>query len=169
MADKDMRQLAEYEKKGVNYNGNGLNLDEAKRRWHAYNQANQYFRQGQGRETQLGKLGVDLSLESNNLRNQAQISQNAVRRIQKRNALEVGGVWIDEAYQTNLPTVTVKAQSKAYFRILERHSMVKDVYTLGNHLVWVTPSGTALIIDTTAGQETMTDAAIDALFVAKKK
>ena len=45
---------------------------------------------------------------------------------------------------------------------------IKDVLPLGNHLVWVTPNGTALIIDAGAGKETLSDADIDALFVAKK-
>jgi Ca-activated chloride channel family protein len=41
------------------------------------------------------------------------------------------------------------------------------VYRLGNHVVWVTPSGTALVIDTTDGKEKLDDAEIDALFVKK--
>ena len=43
---------------------------------------------------------------------------------------------------------------------------MRDVLRLGNHLVFVTPSGTALVIDTTDGVETLPDADIDALFVA---
>jgi Ca-activated chloride channel family protein len=43
------------------------------------------------------------------------------------------------------------------------------VLAVGNYLVWVSPSGTALIIDQNDGQETVTDAAIDNLFVAPAK
>ena len=64
--------------------------------------------------------------------------------------------------------MTVKAQSDAYFKLLERQPKIKDVLPLGNHLVWVTPNGTALIIDAGTGKETLTDAEIDALFVARK-
>ena len=53
--------------------------------------------------------------------------------------LEFGGVWIDEGFNAKTKMVVVKAQSDAYFRILERHPVVKDVFRLGNHLVWVTP------------------------------
>ena len=42
---------------------------------------------------------------------------------------------------------------------------MKDVFQLGNHLVWVTPSGTALVIDTSDGKEKLTDDEIDTLFV----
>jgi len=42
-----------------------------------------------------------------------------------------------------MKVVTIKAMSKAYFNLLDRQAEVKDVLRLGNHLVWVTPSGTA--------------------------
>jgi len=45
---------------------------------------------------------------------------------------------------------------------------LKDVFRLGNHLVWVAPSGTALVIDTNDGKSELTDKEIDALFTAKK-
>jgi Ca-activated chloride channel family protein len=45
---------------------------------------------------------------------------------------------------------------------------MKQVFLLGNYLLWITPSGTALVIDTSEGKETLTDADIDKLFVAKK-
>ena len=63
-----------------------------------------------------------------------------------------------------MPTLTVKAQSDAYFRLLEKQPRLKEVFRLGNHLVWVTPNGTALLIDTSEGKEQLTDAEIDRLF-----
>src|SRR5439155_11680985 len=96
---------------------------------------------------------------------QSQLTQSAVRRIGTTNCLEVGGVWIDENYNAKLKSVTVKAMSTAYFRLLERHPSVRNVLRLGNHLVWVTPSGTALVIDSANGVEQLSDADIDALFV----
>jgi len=103
----------------------------------------------------------------NNLRNQNRLEQTAQRNVNSRNCLEIGGVWIDEGFDPKMPMVTVKAQSDAYFRILEKHPKMKDVFQLGNYLVWVTPSGTALIIDTTDGKEKLEDAEIDKLFVKK--
>ena len=117
---------------------------------------------------QTGKLGVDLAENSQCLRTQDRLTLTANRQANGRQVLEVGGVWIDDAYKAELPTVVVKAQGAAYFRILEKQPAMKDVYRLGNHLVWVAPNGSALVIDQATGQETLTDAEIDALFVAKK-
>lgn len=118
---------------------------------------------------QQGQLGVDFAVTNNALRGQQQLSRTASRNVQNRNVVEVGGVWIDDAFTPKMEIVAVKAQSEAYFRILERHPLVKDVYTLGNYVIWVTPSGKALIIDATSGAETLTDTAVDALFVAPTK
>ena len=85
-----------------------------------------------------------------------------------RNCLEINGAWIDEDFDAKMPTVIVKALSAAYFRILERQPHVKDVFKLGNHLVWVTPNGTALVVDTNDGKDKLSDAEIDQLFIAKK-
>jgi hypothetical protein len=46
---------------------------------------------------------------------------------------------------------------------------MRRVFQLGNYLVWVTPSQDALVLDTSAGAEEMSDADIDRLFVAPKK
>ena len=68
-----------------------------------------------------------------------------------------------------MKTVTVKAQSAAYFRLLEKQPKLREVFTLGNHIVWVTPSGTALVVDTTDGVATLEDTEIDRLFVPAKQ
>src|SRR5262249_57149087 len=115
------------------------------------------LKKGRKGEVEEGRLGVDLSCESNSLRSQSQLSQWAVRSIGSRNALEVGGVWIDEDFDAKMKTVTVKAQSKAYFRILERHPSMRTVFQLGNHVVWVSPSRTALVVDANNGVEQMSD------------
>jgi Ca-activated chloride channel family protein len=119
-------------------------------------------------EVQTGKLGVDLAQEANCLRNQSRLTQTALRQAAGRNCLEVGGVWIDEDFTAKTPAVVVRAQSTAYFRILERQPKVKDVFKLGNYLVWLTPSGTALVIDPNDGKDKLADTEIDKLFVAKK-
>jgi len=113
---------------------------------------------------QTGQLGVDLSCAANTLRNQDRISLTANRQVYGRNCLEIGGVWIDDAYKAETKSITVKAQSDAYFRILELHPTIKDVYRLGNHVVWVTPSGMALVIDQNNGKEKLEDSEIETLF-----
>jgi Ca-activated chloride channel family protein len=134
----------------------------------AYDQAKEALKYRRADQVQTGKLGVDLSIDSCNLRNQCRLTQTALRNVAGRNCLEIGGVWIDEGFDAKMPVVTVKTMSAAYFRILERQPQVKDVFKLGNYLVWVTPNGSALVVDTNDGKETMTDSEIDALFVAKK-
>lgn len=116
---------------------------------------------------QAGRLGVDLSEASKSLRDQNRVSLTANRQVNGRNCLEVGGVWIDDAYKAETKSLTVKAQSDAYFRILELHPTMKDVYRLGNHVVWISPSGTALVIDANDGKEKLEDAEITALFAKK--
>jgi Ca-activated chloride channel family protein len=119
-------------------------------------------------ELQTGKLGVDLSLQLSDLRNQSQVTRAAARQALGRRCVHVAGAWIDDGYQAKMKTVTIKAQSPAYFRILELHPDMKDVFRLGNRLVWVTPSQTALVIDTAGGQDELGDQEIERLFVAKK-
>lgn len=116
---------------------------------------------------QTGRLGVDLAECSNALRNQDRVSLTANRLANGRNCLELGGVWIDDAYKAETKSVTVKAQSDAYFLILEKHPEMKEVFRLGNFVVWIAPSGTALVIDQNTGKEKMDDAEIAALFAKK--
>jgi Ca-activated chloride channel family protein len=131
-----------------------------------FDKANAAFK-GRKEGYQTGQLGVDLACASNNLRNQDRLSLTANRQVQGRNVLEVGGVWIDEGYNAKTRAITVKAQSDAYFRILEKHPEMKEVFRLGNYLVWMSPSGTALIIDQNNGQDSIKDAEIEALFAVK--
>ncbi len=118
---------------------------------------------------QNGTLGVDMAVQVNNLRNQQQLAPAATQRAGNRNLVDIGGVWIDDGFTATMKTVTVKAQSDAYFLLLERQPSLRDLLRLGNHLVYVTPSGEALIIDAQHGVETLAAAEIDRLFVAAKQ
>ena len=119
-------------------------------------------------QVQNGKLGVDFAVQNNALRTQERTTRTANRYVQNRNCVDVGGVWIDDGYNPKMETVNVKAMSPAYFNLLKRRPEIRDVFQLGNYVVWVTPSGRALIIDEGAGVETLPDADIDRLFVAAK-
>jgi Ca-activated chloride channel family protein len=146
----------------------GKVLEQAKANKEAYDRAYMALKRHNLREVQSEKLGVELSLQTNNLRNQTKLELTACRQVAGRSCLEIGGVWIDEKFDPKTPTLVVQAQSDAYFRILERHPSIKEVYQLGNHLVWVSPSGTTLVIDSNDGKEKLSDEEIDKLFVAKK-
>jgi Ca-activated chloride channel family protein len=126
------------------------------------------YKGGRLAANQAGTLGVDLAVASNQLRNQERISITANRAVQGRNCVEIAGVWIDDAYEAKTPTVKVKAQSDAYFKLLEKHPELKEVYLLGNHFVWIAPSGQALVVDAGEGKETIEDKEIESLFTAKK-
>lgn len=142
-------------------------LEKAKKLKSSLDMANENFRNGRWRANQVRKLGVELAISTNDLKNQSQLQATAIRKVNARTCMEFGGVWIDEAFTSTTPTLAIQAQSEAYFRILERQPKMKSVYTLGNHVVWITPSGAALVIDTTDGQQKLDDRDIDALFVAK--
>jgi Ca-activated chloride channel homolog len=144
-------------------------LADAKAKFDTYRQARELLNRKQQEQTQAGRLGVDLSLQTVNLRNQSRLEYTARRLIQGRNVMEVGGVWVDEGFTAKTKALVVKAQSDAYFRILEKQPKVKDVFRLGNYLVWLTPSGTALVIDASNGKDKLADAEIDKLFVMAKK
>jgi Ca-activated chloride channel family protein len=143
-------------------------LDEARSKKANLDGTNKALAEGKQSEVQAGKSGVDLAIYTSNLRNQARLEQTAQRNAYGRNCVEIGGVWIDDKFTAKTPTLVVKAQSDAYFRILELQPKMKDVYRLGNHLVWMTPNGTALVIDTSEGKEKLGDEEINKLFVAAK-
>ncbi len=143
-------------------------LDEARAKKATLDSTKQAFELGEKDKFQAGKSGVDLAIYSCNLRNQTRLEQTAQRNAYGRNCMEIGGVWIDEKFDAKTPTLVVKAQSDAYFRILELQPKMKDVYRLGNHLVWMAPNGTALVVDTSEGKDKLDDMEIQKLFVAKK-
>src|SRR5262249_31926843 len=142
---------------------------EASDRMKSLDEARQLLMNKDKEGVQAGRLGVSLSVQAGEMRGLARLVRSAVRNVQDRNLMEIGGVWIDEGLTPKMKMVTVKAMSKAYFRILERHPNMKRVFQLGNYLVWVTPSQDALVIDTGAGADEMSDADIDRRFVARKK
>jgi Ca-activated chloride channel family protein len=143
-------------------------LKEAGAKKGAYDKARDLLREHQYRATQAGKLGVDLSVANQSLRRVSQMQQSALRMANGRQCMELGGIWIDQDFTEKTPAVAIKAQSEAYFQILRKHPEMKDVFRMGNFLVWITPSGKALVIDLNHGKEKLTNKEIEALFVAKK-
>jgi Ca-activated chloride channel family protein len=173
LAEKEVKDAKKAEGKGTAASsasdGNGYYLRKAGDKKDAYDRARELLKRRDKEGVTTGKLGVDLALEVNNLRNMTRLERSAVRNVLGRNCMEVGGVWIDDAFTAKTPAVVVRAHSDAYFRILEKHPEIKRVYQLGNHLVWVAPSGKALVIDASNGKEKLTDAEIAALFAKATK
>jgi Ca-activated chloride channel family protein len=135
----------------------------------AYDDCCAALRKGDLTGVQAGRLGVDLSIQCCNLRTQSRVEQTCQRDLLGRECIEIGGIWVDTGYDVKkTKTVAVKALSDAYFRLLEKHPELKEVFRMGHHLVWVTPSGTALLLDTCAGKETLADDEIASLFAPPK-
>jgi Ca-activated chloride channel family protein len=59
--------------------------------------------------------------------------------------------------------VRLRVFGTAYFRLLAAHAEIKAILALGDHVTWVSPSGTALIIDN-QGPDDVPDAVLDKLF-----
>jgi Ca-activated chloride channel family protein len=154
-------------KKGDGKGADDEATKEAREKKAAYDRALYYLRRRDQAEVQAGKLGVDLSVQTATLRTQTRLEQTALRQVQGRQLMEIGGVWIDQGFTPKTPALVVKAQSDAYFKLLEKKPELKDVFRLGNHLIWLTPSGTALVIDLGKGQEKLSEKEIDKLFVKK--
>ena len=114
--------------------------------------------------TTTGKLSVDLAIQTEQLRAASRLDRVALRSVLGRSLLEVGGVWVDEGFTPKTEAVVVRAMSDAYFRLLEKRPELKKLFALGNHLVWITPSGKALVLDANHGQEKLSDEQIEALF-----
>jgi Ca-activated chloride channel family protein len=142
-------------------------LAGAKNAKEAQDQAKANYAAGQAHLNNIEATGVNLSCYTNNLKCQSRLTQTALRRVANRNCMEIGGVWVDEGYNAKTPTLQVKAQSDAYFQMLEKHPEMKEVFQLGNHLVWMAPSGTAVVIDTKAGAEKLSDTEIEKVFAKK--
>ncbi len=142
-------------------------LEAARKAYAGNKDAGDALNKGKFAYTQSGALGVDLSVQCNNLRYQNQLSRAASRVVLNRTCLDVGGVWIDDMFDAKTATVTVKAMSNAYFRLLEKQPGLREVFCLGNHIVWIMPSGTALIIDQADGREELEGDEIDRLFSPK--
>ncbi|MFT3881544.1 MAG: VIT and VWA domain-containing protein [Gemmatales bacterium] len=115
-------------------------------------------------QTQQGQLGVDYAYQLNNLKNQNQQGRGAQRSANKRSCIEINGVWIDEEFKKDTPTLNIKTMSNAYFKLLEKKPEMKEVFALSPAVVWITPSGTALVIDPKEGKEEITDEEITKLF-----
>lgn len=165
---------AERAAKGAKSKDEKDKADDAKRRLaqaeatrDAYERARASLGRRDTRAVQQGKLGVDLAVQMNTMRNQLQLERVALRNVGGRQMMEVGGVWIDEGFTEKTKAVVVKAQSEAYFALLKKRPDLKRVFGLGNHLVWLTPSGTALVVDESHGKDKLSEAEIAALFKAK--
>lgn len=157
----DVLKLAQNNKDLQSARGAANNTNESLQN---YDEAKKQLNENNFRQTQQGKLGVDLSQQLNDMKNQTQQSQRAQRVANSRNCIELNGVWIDDQYKKDTPTLKIKTMSNAYFKILEKQPKMKEVFALSQNVVWITPNGTALVIDPNDGKEELTDEEIAKLY-----
>ena len=101
-----------------------------------------------------------------NARTQAPAAKTT-RQALGRTLIDIGGAWVDDKYDAKLPVVRVKAQSDAYFRLLEKQPKLKEVFQLGNRVAWVTPGGALLVVEPGEGKDQLSDEEIAKLFTTK--
>jgi Ca-activated chloride channel family protein len=118
-------------------------------------------------QTAEGELGVDVALEVNALQTQSRVTAKTTRQALGRTLIDIGGAWVDDKYDAKLPVVRVKAQSDAYFRLLEKQPKLKEVFQLGNRVAWVTPGGALLVVEPGEGKDQLSDEEIAKLFTTK--
>lgn len=129
-----------------------------------YDEAKRQFDTGGYKQTQQGQLGVDFANQINNMKNQNQQNRSAQRMANRRNCIEINGVWVDDQNKKDTPTLNIKTMSNAYFKLLEKKPEMKEVFALSQSVVWITPSGIALVIDPNSGHDEITDEEITKLF-----
>jgi Ca-activated chloride channel homolog len=115
-----------------------------------------------------GKEAIDLAQGLAELKTGTRAETSATQRaIGDRRFRRVGEAWVDQAFKPSTPTLRLRFLGKAYFRILAHHPELSPIFALGNRVTWVSPSGTALIIDS-QGQDEVSDATLDRLFAHPK-
>ncbi len=115
-----------------------------------------------------GKEAIDLAQGLAELKTGTRAETSATQRaIGDRRFRRVGEAWVDQAFKPSTPTLRLRFLGKAYFRILAHHPELSPIFALGNRVTWVSPSGTALVIDN-QGQDEVTDATLDRLFARPK-
>jgi Ca-activated chloride channel family protein len=85
----------------------------------------------------------------------------SVRRVDARTFLLRDSVWTDQRYRSEMPTVTVKPFSKAYFDLLTTIPELRPVFALGSRVIVVGRDRAIALSD--RGQETLTAAQVAAL------
>jgi Ca-activated chloride channel homolog len=111
-----------------------------------------------------GKEAVDLAERVAELKTGTRVDSAITERtIAGRRFRKVGDAWIDQTFKSSMPTLRLRVLGKAYFQLLAEHPELSSVFALGSRLTWVTPSGTALIVDK-QGQDKPADAVLIRLF-----
>ncbi|HVE41149.1 MAG TPA: VIT domain-containing protein [Planctomycetota bacterium] len=118
-----------------------------------------------------GKAGVDVAERLRRLKQAEQAVDPSLAEFRKAAGTRFflyNDMWIDEKFDATADMTTVKFGSEAYFKLIEKAPQLVEALKLGTKIVITTAEGNVVAI-CGAGAEKLTDAQIDAVFVAKKK
>jgi Ca-activated chloride channel family protein len=118
-----------------------------------------------------GKAGVDVAGRLRQLKEAEQAGDRRLAEFRKAAGTRFflyNGMWVDEKFEADAELTAVKFGSEAYFKLIEKAPQLIEAFKLGTKVVIVTAPGNVVAICGT-GNETFTDAQVDAVFVAKKK
>lgn len=111
-----------------------------------------------------GKEAVDLAERVAELKTGVRAeASTSERTVDGRQFRKVGEAWIDQTFKSSMPILRVRLLGKAYFQLLAEHPELGAIFALGIRVTWVSPSGTALIVDK-QGQDKPADAVLKRLF-----
>ena len=116
-----------------------------------------------------GKAGVDVARRLRELKEVEQLSGAAgaaFMRAAGTRFFPYRGMWVDERFDPQAEQLMVKFGSEAYFKLIERAPRLIDALKLGTDVVLVTAEGKVVAVSA-AGKETLTEAELDACFMAK--
>ncbi len=119
-----------------------------------------------------GKQSVDASGYLRRLREAERADEGRLaefRRAAGRRYVSFRGMWVDDRFEAEHALTTVRFGSAAYFRILELRPELLETFKLGTSVLAVTAPGKALVVSPAAGEETLDDERIQALFKGAEK
>ncbi len=111
-----------------------------------------------------GKQAIDLAEQVAAFKSSNSGLARDVRTIAGRRFRKAGNYWVDQTYKPRTPIVHIRFLGKAYFALAAEHHELGPILALGREIIWVSPSGKALMIDT-QGDDDMPGPAREALFV----
>jgi hypothetical protein len=114
-----------------------------------------------------GAAAIDLSQRLAELKTEARAqASSTLRTVASRRFRKLGDAWVDEGYKPGIPSIRVRVLGAAYFWLLARRPELGRIFALGEHVTWVSPSGTAIIVSKDGPNE-IDHATLDRLFTKK--
>jgi Ca-activated chloride channel family protein len=118
-----------------------------------------------------GKAGVDVAGKLRQLKEAEQAGDTRLAEFRKAAGTRFflyNDMWVDEKFEADAEMTFIKFGSEAFFKLIEKSPKLLEAFKLGTRVVVTTAEGNVVAVCGT-GNETMTDAQVLEVFVAKKK